>query len=256
MTNKSLRVVRFFSSYWFILLAIVLLIVAPFARSVFEGNNTGGVPCTINFRISLWGGWTEIGKNHGGYYGFDFTRTGFYNDISSSCFAIAAVVLVSLALLPLMIGSISVRNKVNVAQLKLSPEQVEQRERTIQFVGSICSIVVGVLGILCLIFFGVFKSTVTQPYAWALPYAPPIRFAFTFYFMLLLFIFYFVVGCCTLTYRLKTGRLVDFGQLITTEETKEIVNPLQDGNTEYESTSSLIGKDGTPKQLPKEDIVD
>lgn len=205
MKKTVLKIFRFFGSFLFILAAVLLVIVSPFARSLYVGDNTGGLSCRILFRVYLWGNWFEKRE----FFGLHIeTYSGSASAIGSSIgFPIAATIFITFALLLCIAGSIGFWSKIDAQRLKLSPEQLVQKQHRNQLLGGLCSLVGGFLGILGLVFFAFFKTTIIHPYTTFLPFTT-IRFSFSFYYVLLLFVFYFASGFTSLLYHFKTGQIL------------------------------------------------
>ncbi len=106
-------------------------------------------------------------------------------------------------------------------------------------IGAIISIIGGILGIIGLAYFGVFKYTIVQPYSFMqAEYIPKVRFTFGFYMSMFYFIFHFVfeIICIVSTFKKTKGKLktkVPYDDLFDNWEeitTEKVMAKLEDKN--------------------------
>jgi len=165
---------------------ILLVFLAPFASSSFEGKISGR-NSEIDFKVGFLGHWLE----HRIFYGFSEGSTmgtaeeiGIYND--------ACIVLMILALVLCMVGAAT----AGVQTEPLSEQNLLLRKRLIitKLIGISTAILGGLFGIISLVVFSNFKSTIVQPYDARYDFPISIRFAFGFIISLAIFVFFVIVG--------------------------------------------------------------
>ena len=201
--NKFDRISNFLSSLLVIINGLVLFL-APIAKSSYDGNNEAGYRCSIDFSITIFGSWLEQRI----FYNFsEGTSTGVASDIGT--YFPAIIPLISVALVLSFFGMIFVWSKYDWRGKEKPLEErlkIEHRYRTI---GSGVSIIGGILGMVALILFAVFVSTVVQPYDhFPSSNTPKVHLSFWFYLSLLCSLVYLASGISTLVKLYRKPKLV------------------------------------------------
>lgn len=205
------RIRNFLSSILVIMNGLVLFL-APLAKSVFRGSISGR-ETDIDFTVGIFGNWVEYHI----YYGFsEGSFTGVASDIGT--YIPAIIPLVSVALVLSFFGMIFVWSQFDWRGKDKTLEERVKIERLYRTIGSVVSILGGILGVVSLILFAVFVSTVVQPYD-HFPFSntPRVHLSFWFYFSLLCFLVYLSLGIYTLVKFYRKPKLE-----VTPEEIDEV----------------------------------
>lgn len=181
---------------------ILLVFLAPFASSSFEGK-ISGFNSKIDFKVGFLGNWLE----HRVFPGFsEGTSMGSAEEIGT--YYNACIVLMILALVFCMVGAAT----AGVQTEPLSEQDLLLRKRLIitKLFGTSTAILGGLLGIFSLVVFKLFKSTIVQPYDaegfFPINNVPKIRFNFGFIISLAIFVLFVIVGVILLFEVLETQK--------------------------------------------------
>ncbi len=188
---KQTRKAKFIQSLPMILVItnILLVFLTPYAISIFRGSISGS-RTTIDFTVDIFGNWVEQRI----FYGFsEGTSIGVASNIGS--YIPGTVVLISIALFLSFIGTPLIASPLDFKKKNVSFEEKVRKGKITRLAGSIFSILSGLLGIISLILFGVFKLTIVQPYDhFPSSNTPVVRLSFSFYFSLLCFTALIIAG--------------------------------------------------------------
>ncbi len=205
----------------------IIVLVGTYAVSKFEGNNNGGIPCNIQFNVKVFGRWSEHRIYYDDYTEFYFTGTA--DDIGSFNKSIIAFLILSQIFC--LVGSAF--SAVILRRISsFGTEENQNKVKVGKLVGSVILLLGGIFGLIKMILFAVFKSTIIQPFdalGWFNPNnTPEIQFGYGFIVSTIIYCLFIVL--CMISLVDVTVNLIkkqkQEQQVITMEETnkeKEII---------------------------------
>ncbi|MHA1185463.1 MAG: hypothetical protein ACTSSK_01105 [Candidatus Heimdallarchaeota archaeon] len=180
---------------------IFILFLAPFLLSEFDGDNISSIRTIINFKVGFLGNWLE--------YLFFPNVHDEYNTIGSAneigIYSQAIIPFIIMGLIFSLIGAILVGVKKDYFEADIKRiKQIAQ----LKLIGIIFSLLGGLFGIVSLIFFSKFKSSIVIPYVESgfIPSnsIPSINFVYGYIISLIIFIVFIITGLAMLAFSIRT----------------------------------------------------
>ncbi|MCE7744008.1 MAG: hypothetical protein GPJ52_02615 [Candidatus Heimdallarchaeota archaeon] len=168
---------------------MLLLILTPYAKSIFDGIQIYGFRSFVEFKIYISGNWNQYVHIFGYVEG---TETGVYNETGNYYSSILYLCIIGMIMI--FIGSIFIGNPIK-RFVKSNTQNRKSFFLKLRLFGGISIILGGILGIISMILFNSFRNSVIQPYeAFPIDSIPNINPTFSYFFSVFTFAISIILG--------------------------------------------------------------